>query len=454
MTWFRTIAILLSPKWELHCGVSRDGDGLRYVVAARHASKGTAVLWTGGGRPWFMPSLLPIAVHADTHVTPVLLVAEQMHGIDAEQWIDRNEARVIPRGFTSDEVVNEWATVDDTLYSVTATKEAVAEAAAFCTNENLFLESLAAPLWDLARLYSKKLSGPFVLWCVWDQGSVLGLVKNGRLHALASFWATSDEMRSKQAEVGNEASRLIKSLAQDTGATSVVVAGVAENTLKELHIEGYTVSGPPAVHGVSPEFHHGFALAQHEHTHVDFAPFGQARAAQRLRQRRTRVLRCLQVAVLAACGLAGLMGLSGGAIAAGTAMLAQRIEPLRERLLQLERQETRLKALRASLSARSALTARESAVTLFLNELQEVFPEGAWAEQIAASEADGSGFSVQITAVAYSTALIPEIMQRLSAAPGVSSVRMQYSEQGHERKGERGKRVVRCKIGCVWDSSR
>jgi Tfp pilus assembly protein PilN len=91
---------------------------------------------------------------------------------------------------------------------------------------------------------------------------------------------------------------------------------------------------------------------------------------------------------------------------------------------------------------------RESMVTFLVTELQEVFPEGSWAEQVSVSEKDNNSYSLEIISMSSSTGDISTLLERLGKVAGVSDVRMLYSEQSGSSRREQ--KSTRLKVACVW----
>jgi hypothetical protein len=180
MSLLKTIATILNPTWELHYGVVAGGDRTAFALIGRDAKGAVRVLARGNNLSAFFPFVAPLPVHADLGCAPVVLLCEEIGEIEPEVWIDRNEARLIPRGMTADQVLIEWVADNGRIFAATITKALHAAIIAGLHPRRCAPASLAVPLWDIAMLYSRYRSEPFLLWKIGANGSLLGLVGQGR----------------------------------------------------------------------------------------------------------------------------------------------------------------------------------------------------------------------------------------------------------------------------------
>jgi len=403
----------------------------------------------------------PLAVNSDCGLVAVRLVRDEIAGTDPEVWADHNEERLIPAGVTADDVVTEWAADGTWIHAATVTKAALAQTTRDLKGQRFLLRSLTVPLWDLGRMYAGLLREPFIMWKCTTEGSTFAFVSDGAVAGLCSHWAGREDVVEGYAELFEQVAALLGSLSGHTAQRVVVVptGDGADDIPDQITIPGYRVSGPPDIPGVVAEWHEPFALAVHEPTTLEFAPFADTQEARALASRRRLALNTLRGAVAALALLFIGVGVLAGGAQLAQMMLAERVRPIQADMLRLRGYEHRLDTLRQELMHKAGSIRRESIVTYLLAEFQESFPEGAWAEQIVVSERDSQSWSVDILAMALSTADVPQLLQRTKSIPGMQDVRLLYSEQttvggGKARRGVREKRAIRVKLEGAWEADR
>jgi Tfp pilus assembly protein PilN len=443
--------LYLHPGWALHCGALQRNGMVTYALIARHVKSGaTETLAMGENLSSFLSFLKPWPIHAEIGAGPLHFVSTALDGIDPEVWIDRNELKIIPRGLTADQTITEWAAEgDDRICAATIKKDLHQNIVDHLKAGHCLLSSLSVPLWDLARLYAAHIDTPFVLWRITDEGSTLGFCKNGTLTRLCAFWADSDDIRKDASGVAQEIALLLPSLTLHEKAP-IILAPSSENSFSALAVAGYEIAPPPDC-GIPLKFHEPYALALHSDTHLDFAPFSDVQNAREMARRRSRGLRISLAAANALLLCALIMGLMAGGLALGRRIAGSKIKPAREQIAALDSAMAHRDTLSARLWASARYAQRESMTTFALSALQDAFPEGVWAEQIAVTERDTTHWGIDILALSYSTGLIPDFLRLIGDIPGVSDARMLYSEQIALGNGRNAKKAIRLKVSCLWN---
>jgi hypothetical protein len=455
---------IFNPKAELHAGLSLDGDVYRYVLVSRRNGTAPKIILKKSGSVATMRIPFDGPVHADMGSAPVLLVRETIGDMDPEQWVDKNESRIIPTGVSSAEIENEWAVHDGTLYSGTISKKVHENVLSHLNTGKLLLASLSVPLWDLAMLYMDAFSNStasgkdakglttFIIWKLFKDSSVLGLVEQGRLWKLCNFWAGIDDVQNNAEKTAKDLSALVKALSQDTAQIPIVVraADSVLDTSKVASVSGCAFVNAPEMPGVSQEYHEAFALACHQNTQLDFAPYDHVHDSGSLVAMRRKVLKlavgfCLVLAVV----VAGLAVVKGGAVATGW-YLGKKAGPSRQYMQQYKMETGRLALLQQTLVQKNKFINQGSLLTYPITEFQTAFPEDSWAGDITFSEAASGSWNCAITAFAYSSSQIPVLLKNLAAVPGMSNVRMLYSEQTAAGRGRAGEKAIKLQIECMW----
>ena len=115
---------LLFHLESISIGISSYSGILRHAIVYSDKKGKKHILTTGNGIPWYIRLLTPVTAHADLLNTPLLVTTEDIDECDPDQWIDKNEEKVIPAGFSSDQVVNEYSVFGSKLFSFTVTTQA------------------------------------------------------------------------------------------------------------------------------------------------------------------------------------------------------------------------------------------------------------------------------------------------------------------------------------------
>jgi Tfp pilus assembly protein PilN len=341
---------------------------------------------------------------------------------------------------------------DAMLYSGTITKKSQEKALSRLRPDKLFIASVSVPLWDLARLYAQYISGPFIVWKLWRNESILGFVERGRLCRLCNFWAGAIDIARKDTTIGTGLLRLTKSLARSEQQIKIVVCPDGGNPAISGHAVGapeLDFAAPPAIDELPPEFHEAYALALHEETHLDFALLGQAFEARSFARSRVRALRAIRTALVAMLFTAAALFVVKGATLVGEHYVNAKMDPLRRHLTRYKTEQSRLESLRRQMEKKTRFVAQRSALTYPMTELQTAFPEGAWAEEIVFSEGAAESWNFSIIALSNSSNLIPELLKNISSIRGMEAVRMIYSEQT-AMKDKAGQRAIKFKIEGNW----
>jgi hypothetical protein len=363
------------------------------------------------------------------------VVSDELGELDETTWMDRNQERVIPAGFTSETVASEWVVEGKRITAAAVGSKALEQALSGLRQGRYVPRSVAVPLWDLGKLYGPYYTDPCVLWKCLAAGSVLAYVAEGSVRRVLTFWVGVEDLKENPAEAARALGPVVRSLAEGTDAPVVPVGPELAELLREYPLDGLRVVAAPEVPGVPVAYHEAWALACHAASPLDFCPSQVSAKAEESARHRPRVLTAAWAAVIVV--VAGALVLAGVdlTVRAGERIEQVRLEPVRVELDSLSALHARADSLQKQVSEHGALLGRESAVTPLLAGLQSVFPEGAWADNIVVAEESPSAWSIDLVAMAQSTAAIPEVLQRLSALEMVTDARMLYSEQTTGGKG-------------------
>jgi hypothetical protein len=439
---------LFNPNYTLSAGLAVHGDTYRCVLLARPVKGGAArVISLRKGAVSSLKMPFPCPVHVNLGHAQALLITEDLQGQSADEWIDGHEGRIIPRGTASHEIMNEWHVESDTIYSCTVTKKAFEKALAMPFADFVIFASLGMPLWDLARLYARSISGPFFIWKLSKRESVLGFVDGGTLRGLCNFWAGVDDIALNGDDAGRALLPLLRSLAKGTDCGKVVVltesgAPIAPEAIAAAGLE---LVAPAALEKTPVDFHEAFSLALHDDCGIDFSETGGPLEAAEWAASRRRSLRIARTALLVGVVIASALIIMRGGAYVGGRYVNGKMGTINGNLEQYKKENIRLASLTAQIKDKAQFIGLQSTLTYPLSEMQTAFPEGAWAEEIVFSEAGPESWNFSIVAFSNSSGRIPELLKGLSAIKGMDKVRMIYSEQT-AMTSKTGERAIKLRI--------
>jgi hypothetical protein len=437
----------VDPGRELHAGVSSSSAELHYVIVSRKKGRLPHMLAFRTGANTGFKMCSGVVVHIDLGNAPVILVAGHIGAVTPEEWIDKNENKVIPSGMPPADIINEWCEYNGMIYSATVTKNSYSREIARLPLEKSAIASVSPPLWNLALLYTHYFSSPFIIWKINSEESILGYVRNGRLEKNCNFWAGLNTILNDGINVEKDVLPLVKSLAgNDSVPVIVFCPGTVPESLYSTGKNSVSFIGPPSILGLGREYHEAYALAMQEDTHPDFATYEQIQVSRRLTASRKTSLMIIRAI---AGGLAAIFILMVIAIAgteyAGHLMQA-RLEPVKKNMQEYKAEVARLSKLEHVMREKVGFLSKKSNLTYPITEFQSVFPEGVWADDITLKENSPDSWLCVITASSASSMAIPVFLRNLSSLGGVSAVHMVYSEQTATPYGRTGDHIIKFKI--------
>jgi hypothetical protein len=446
MNPLQALTQILNPANLLRIGVAEN----RYALVATDKQGNNRLISCGDNAPRFVPWVSPLSICTQLDGAPIRLSCHGLDGADPEQWIVRHEEKLIPGGFTSDQIVNEWSVYDGKIYSATVSKSVLEKSIARIERPRWILASLRIPLWDLARLYAASIPGPFIIWKITDKGSIFGYVRNGYLNRLLDSWVTVSERKKDQSLADKEIASLLRSLCQDEPAKRIIILVENPADVEGLTIPGYCIELPPAIKDLPAHYHEAYALACGLDSDLDFAAHEdqiRAFALEGSRKKAVSVARMCCIFLAALC--MGLL-LAGVVIKGVSNRQMARLAPVRAMADKLSGYQHSLDSMNSLLTQKARYLQRESAISAVLSDLQKVFPDGVYAEQISLSEISPGMWKFEVSAVSFSSALIPELLQNLNGIAGMSQARMAYSEYSTVKTPQGPKSAIRCKISAEW----
>jgi hypothetical protein len=446
----RLLATVIVEPASLRLGVTSEAGQLRWVAitAGRSGIPQPLVQGSGVHIPLWLRCIVPLVAQADMGLVPVQVVAEAIGNEDPDAWIDRNEERCRPAGFSAGQIAADYH-VDGSEITVMSAAHAARDARLAALERTVTVASLLPPLSGFAAAYKAAFDGPWICWKLCPQGSVAGLIDRGKVRDVFHFWADIEAFRAAPAAVFAEIAPLFRSIGAGSSPLRLmcVTDDGTDASVVLPETDDIRFISRPDLPNVAPVYHEAFGIALDNGATAQLLPFQKQQKALRARgvwHTTLSAIRCV------ALGLAVLVFVGGSSIGIGRALkYADRavMHDIDKKYAAMHAAEIRRDSLMRRFDGFAAMIGGESRVTALLSALQTVFPEGVAVEELAIVERDASSWQLVVRAVTGSSSLMQPVIGNLQAVRGVSDARMVYSEQIAGKKPIEG---IRFKIEAVW----
>lgn len=443
----KIIFILFNPE-NVSAGVSINNGKVYHCLVRRNNDGSCLPAFCTENIPWWLNLIRPPVVHCDTADIPAFLVIEKTEKNDPDNWIIENEERIIPQGFTSDTICNEYAIIDSQIFSITLTvrdRDQLVEKIA----SKFIPISMNISLWDLGILYWGKVPENFVLWKITQSGSQLCFIKDGYISKMINFWIDCDEIKNRPIECVKEVDAVVKKIACEN-IKVIVLSSSKELQAPALQpYSSYNLLKPPEIKGVPEQYHEAYALACNKETTINFIQFEQNQNVEKILRtwnqsliwlRRVFIFTGATMTLLAAI----LLALDIYKFTSKTD-LSEVKKSMQVVNMYSEKRDSLIRVLKKS----GQYSGKKNSFTNLLNDLQVVFPDGLWADEIDITDTENRLLHAEIIALTKSTAFLGTFMNNLRKINGIGDIRMVYSEQVVLKKEEK---VIRCKIEFSWNA--
>jgi hypothetical protein len=422
-----------------------------YVLAAIPEKGEPSIVWAGKGFPLSVRFLAPPVVYTDLGTAPVFVTTADLGDQDAEKWIDSNEKMIIPPGVESDKIVSEFSISGTTIYAATVLKSLRDQAAESPEKERPIV-SLSVPLWNIAKLYSKSLNRQFILWRIASDGSILGLVRKNRLEKLLNCYISWDDLTNDPQQSAKTIEQYVSKLAQNDSEIPVVAYSPEPDfsMSQEFSLSLYRLQKSPVINGV-PEFcHEAYAnvcCARFGSQEMSFLPIEAARKAHRIEERMHSLRSIIATGVMVTLGLLVLLIGADLCLKIVDSHYRGPMEKLQVQAAIVKVAETHHNDLMQKFRDKLQFTTERSQVTGLVSDLQNVFPENTWAEDLSIALTTHDHYQCDIQAVTPATGLIGTTLETLGKVSGMSDARLVSSEQIVLADG---RKAMRFKMKSQW----
>jgi Tfp pilus assembly protein PilN len=411
-----------------------------YMVVSKNKKGKWSVIYTGSSLPWYYKYLTPLLVNTSAGSAPfVIKVVNEDHN---ETDTDIN----LP-GFPPEKVHSAQVSINNQHISATTTDNAL-QTALSTVPSGCIVQSIKPPLWDLATLYSNYISSPFILWKFNNRDSIACYAENGVVTNNLTCWIGSDDLKENSKDTTREIEKFCKALCGQEKLVPVLCYPEIP-TFSDSEIIHIPTIPAPAIENLSISEHELFAIATADTEQMNVLPYEHSVKVKNL-QKTLKVAHTVSQWVLTAVACLLLVILSSIAFQQiSQHYMSGSLHELNDLRTNYTIEKNRFDSLKSVFTKNAQHIQKESLITTLLNDIQNVFPEGMWAEEITIVESDKSMWKLTIRALSNSSELLPTFNNNLKKVHGTSNHRIIYSENTTLKNKPTS--IIRTKVECNWN---
>ncbi|NLE02730.1 MAG: hypothetical protein GX640_22930, partial [Fibrobacter sp.] len=186
---------------------------------------------------------------------------------------------------------------------------------------------------------------------------------------------------------------------------------------------------PPAIKGVAVPDHEVYALAINHTETLNFVPFDKIQKSKKIKSIWNGSVCAVRWFTIITLGALLFLWGAGEGLTLYQKVNHERFSGIAEQIDNLKKINGKRDSVLTVFKEKARFLAEESATTALLNDFQDVFPEGMYAEEITVTDSENKKYRIDIRAIASSSSLIGVCMEKLQNVKGVTGCRMVYSEQ-------------------------
>ena len=354
--------------------------------------------------------------------SPLLFISDDLKGLSEEEWLSRASDRIpLQDEKFSPAISSGNGTVHCALYDSETYMESITPL--------ISCRTVQPPLIALASEYKKYSQAPFLIWQIEKECSRIAVCE-GSTTQLFDFYAGWDEIRSLNSECATTLALILDVTRQKYPVYLVPTTSEWDLTTLTLPLEMKQVP-LPGIQDIDPLFHECYALLQSIPMEIpDLSDSNQIELMDKVTTGYALFQKVLSVCQTMAIASLLLVAFWVGGIGLSEYLGRSKREPLQPILTEIDKLSSAQNSLVEEYSTLSTALRGESQITLLMNEISLLFPEGSWADMIEISDqGDSSGWKVDLVVSASREQLVPTIVGSLEKNRNISMVRLIYSER-------------------------
>ncbi|HEX2957296.1 MAG TPA: hypothetical protein VHO70_10720 [Chitinispirillaceae bacterium] len=411
------------------------------MVVSKSRKGKWSVIYSGNTLPWYYKYILPSVVIIDSGSAPFVIKAvnEDLNETDSDANLT---------GFPPETIHTVHCCINKKCVTATTTARSISTAFNIVPSDCI-LQSIKPPLWDLAALYSHYIPSPFILWKLNSRDSVACHVENGVITKSLTCWIGSDDINENSKDTVREIENTSKALYAQGKLVPVLFYPETPSIVAHSEISHISTIPPPGIEGLSTSEHELFALATADTEQMNVLPYEHAVKVKNLlkvwkyahtatRWILTAVL-CILIVILSSIVFQKI----------SQHYMSDSLHELNNLRTAYAAEKNRFDSLKNVFTKNVQHIQKESIITTLLNDIQNVFPEGMWAEEITIVESDKSMWKLTIRALSNSSELLSTFNNNLKKVHGTSNHRIIYSENTTLKN--KPSSIIRTKVECNWN---
>jgi Tfp pilus assembly protein PilN len=430
---------LFNP-FSLRISYVANATGHQFMVVSKTRNGNWSVIYTGSTLPWYYKYLLPPVANTDAGSAP--FVIKIVNGDCNETDSDTNLT-----GFSPGNVHTVQSCINKHYVSATTTDTSI-NTVLSTVPPGIIVQSIKPSLWDLAALYSHYIHSPFILWKFNNRDSIACYIENGVITKALTCWIGRDDISENCKDIGREFESFLRTLGGQEKLVPVLFYP-EKPTIADSVVNHIPTLPTPTIKGLSTSEHELFAIATADATQMNILPYEHSVKVKNL-QKAWNIAHTISRWVLTAVICLLLVTLSSIVFQKiSQHYMSNSLQEINNLRTVYSKEKNSFDSLKNVFTKNAQHIQKESVITTLLNDLQNVFPEGMWAEEISIVESDKSMWKLTIRALCNSSELLSTFNNNLKKVRGTSNHRIIYNENTTLKN--KPSSIIRTKVECNWN---
>jgi hypothetical protein len=447
VTFFKILGTILTNPGSISMATYYNGDHQHFAIVT-NSDESTTALFTGKTLPWWLKLLLPSAWNLAFPDMTFHFCKVDISNEDPDTWINKNEDKLIPPGFSSSEVYTSFAISGSTLYYCTIAQKQLDYLLQKCMHTFSPL-TIAHPSQSLANHYKQYTGDSFILLSIDALSSTICLFKDNAVQSIFTLWPSYSDLKENDSE---SISYLKTSLEQIANGNNykVIIRTHEPLNMAELFVNTsmLTFISPPKIPGIPDSYHEAYTLAaKRDKSLITILPEIHSQNAVNKKHIWIQTLHWLRRGIIGTSGILVLLLFVTGLVSIVQYSNKDNYAQYQQKSQIINSLLTKRHAHIVTLKSTESYLFKRSNFTHLISDLQTIFPEGMWAEEIFITGSDNHSQKIELRALSNSTGLLGSFMKLMHENKKFSNIRMVYSEQVMVKNTK----VIRTKIECEWE---
>lgn len=418
------------------------------MVVSRNRKGRIAILFCGDTLPWYLKYMLPFSVYTEAGSVPFLFYKRDSG--NGREHITETADTFLP-GFSSDDCITVENTTDSRIVAATATVSSV-ENYLSSLPDSITVKSLKPPLHDLSQLYAPFSDEPFILWKFTERGSVACYVENGMLTRKVTSWIGIEDIKENSTATATEIDTWIKELSGSNQPVPVVFyPELSVSVTTAIKLKYGTITTIPVIEALSPSDHELFAIASSDNNQMNVVSYEMLTNVEKLTRFWQWTIHGMRILLIIIASILFVIFSSVVFQKLSQHFMNDSLHELNTLRTTYTFEKNKFDSLKTVFLKSAGHIQKESAITNLLDNLQRIFPDGMWAEEMTIIESGESTWKLTIRALSSSSELLPLFNSNFKKLTGTVHHRVIYSESTVIKSSKSA--MIRVKVECEWKAN-